>query len=127
MLPQLVSLVVAWCFWAVWWGLSACAGPDESAEGPVCLIPLTATSSVLAKFEECVYDGLPVPRQRLQGLPSVRTHTDGRTQRPRPRARLGDSACSSPTTVYYDALESVQSEDEGSIPVCPGPHTKHIP
>lgn len=86
------------------------------------LSPLTATFSVLVKSEGYIYDGLPFPRQRLHSLPSVRTHTDGRTQRP--RARLGDSACSSPTTVYYDALESVQSEDEGSIPVCPGPHTK---
>ena len=54
----------------------------------------------------------------------MRTHTDGHTQRPRPRARLGGSACSSPTTVYYDALESVLSEDEGRILVCPGLHTK---
>ena len=59
--------------------------------------------------------------QRLQGLPSVRTRTHARPQRPRPRAKLGDSACSSPATVYYDAVESVQSEDEGAFPVCARP------
>ena len=48
-------------------------------------------------------------------------HTGAHTQRLRPRAKLGDSACSSPATVYYDALESVESEDEGATSVCPGP------
>ena len=52
-----------------------------------------------------------VARQRLQQLPALRTRVEP-GQRARPRAVFGDSACSTPATVYYDAVQFVHSDDD---------------
>ncbi|KAK9836361.1 hypothetical protein WJX81_008704 [Elliptochloris bilobata] len=53
--------------------------------------------------------------QRLQQLPAVRTHVAAGAQRPLSRTKFGDSACSSPDTVYYDVVEYMRSDDDSAL------------